>query len=303
MWLSFAFLSAVLLGFYDSCKKQALGGNAVIPVLFLNTLFCSLIFVPFIALSYCSPVLDDSIFKVADYGGWAVQKWILLKSVIVLSSWTLGYYGMKHLPLTIVGPINATRPVLVLLGAMLIFGEKLNCLQWTGVLLAVMSFFMLSRSGKKEGIDFEHNVWIYAVVGAAILGAVSGLYDKFLMNPNGLALDKMAVQSWYNIYQCGMMGVMMMLIWYPNRRKTTPFSWKWSIIFISIFLSVADFVYLYALSMPGAMISIVSMVRRGSVIVSFLFAALVFKEKNLRSKAVDLALVLLGMVFLYLGSR
>lgn len=303
MWLSFAFLSAVLLGFYDSCKKQALGGNAVIPVLFLNTLFCSLIFVPFIALSYCSPVLDDSIFKVADYGGWAVQKWILLKSVIVLSSWTLGYYGMKHLPLTIVGPINATRPVLVLLGAMLIFGEKLNCLQWTGVLLAVVSFFMLSRSGKKEGIDFEHNVWIYAVVGAAILGAVSGLYDKFLMNPNGLALDKMAVQNWYNIYQCGMMGVMMMLIWYPNRRKTTPFSWKWSIIFISIFLSVADFVYLYALSMPGAMISIVSMVRRGSVIVSFLFAALVFKEKNLRSKAVDLALVLLGMVFLYLGSR
>ena len=303
MWLSFAFLSAVLLGFYDSCKKQALGVNAVIPVLFLNTLFCSLIFVPFIVLSYCSPVLDDSIFKVADYGGWAVQKWILLKSVIVLSSWTLGYYGMKHLPLTIVGPINATRPVLVLLGAMLIFGEKLNCLQWTGVLLAVVSFFMLSRSGKKEGIDFEHNVWIYAVVGAAILGAVSGLYDKFLMNPNGLALDKMAVQSWYNIYQCGMMGVMMMLIWYPNRRKTTPFSWKWSIIFISIFLSVADFVYLYALSMPGAMISIVSMVRRGSVIVSFLFAALVFKEKNLRSKALDLALVLLGMVFLYLGSR
>lgn len=303
MWLSFAFLSAVLLGFYDSCKKQALGGNAVIPVLFLNTLFCSLIFVPFIVLSYCSPVLDDSIFKVADYGGWAVQKWILLKSVIVLSSWTLGYYGMKHLPLTIVGPINATRPVLVLLGAMLIFGEKLNCLQWTGVLLAVVSFFILSRSGKKEGIDFEHNVWIYAVVGAAILGAVSGLYDKFLMNPNGLALDKMAVQSWYNIYQCGMMGVMMMLIWYPNRRKTTPFRWKWSIIFISIFLSVADFVYLYALSMPGAMISIVSMVRRGSVIVSFLFAALVFKEKNLRSKALDLALVLLGMVFLYLGSR
>lgn len=303
MWLSFAFLSAVLLGFYDSCKKQALGGNAVIPVLFLNTLFCSLIFVPFIALSYCSPVLDDSIFKVADYGGWEVQKWILLKSIIVLSSWTLGYYGMKHLPLTIVGPINATRPVLVLLGAMLIFGEKLNCLQWTGVLLAVVSFFMLSSSGKKEGIDFEHNVWIYAVVGAAILGAVSGLYDKFLMNPNGLALDKMAVQSWYNIYQCVMMGVMMMLIWYPNRRKTTPFRWKWSIIFISIFLSVADFVYLYALSMPGAMISIVSMVRRGSVIVSFLFAALVFKEKNLRSKAVDLALVLLGMVFLYLGSR
>lgn len=303
MWLSLAFLSAALLGFYDSCKKQALGGNAVIPVLFLNTLFCSLIFIPLIVLSYCTTALDGSVLKVGDYGGWEVQRWIVLKSAIVLSSWVLGYFGMKHLPLTIVGPINATRPVLVLVGAMLLFGEKLNYLQWTGVLLAIVSFFMLSRSGKKEGIDFEHNVWIYAVGGAAILGAASGLYDKFLMNPDGLALDKMAVQSWYNIYQCGMMGVMLMLIWYPNRKKTAKFRWKWSIIFISIFLSVADFVYLYALSLPGAMISIVSMVRRGSVIVSFLFAALVFKEKNLRSKAVDLAFVLLGMVFLYLGSR
>ena len=272
-------------------------------MLFLNTLFCSLIFIPFIVLSYCTDALDGSILRVGEYGGWATQKWILLKSVIVLSSWTLGYYGMKHLPLTIVGPINATRPVMVLLGAMLIFGERLNWLQWTGVLLAVVSFFLLSRSGKKEGIDFEHNVWIYAVVGSALLGAVSGLYDKFLMDPNGLALDKMAVQSWYNIYQCAMMGAMLVLFWYPNRRNTTPFQWRWSIIFISIFLSVADFIYLYALSLPGSMISIVSMIRRGSVIVSFLFAAIVFKEKNLRSKAIDLALVLLGMVFLYLGSR
>lgn len=303
MWLSLAFLSAVLLGFYDSFKKESLGGNAVIPVLFLNTLFCSLIFIPFILLSYCGSALDGSIFKVGEYGGWEVQKWILLKSAIVLSSWLLGYFGMKHLPLTIVGPINATRPVLVLVGAMIVFGERLNLLQWVGVLLAVVSFFMLSRSGKKEGIDFEHNVWIYAVIGAAVLGAVSGLYDKFLMKPDGLALDKMTVQSWYNIYQCVMMGVMLLLIWFPNRAKTTPFRWKWSIVFISVFLSIADFVYFYALSLPGAMISIVSMVRRGSVIVSFLFAALVFKEKNLRSKAVDLAMVLLGMVFLYFGSR
>ena len=126
MWLSLAFLSAALLGFYDSCKKQALGGNAVIPVLFLNTLFCSLIFIPLIVLSYCTPALDGSVLKVGDYGGWEVQRWIVLKSAIVLSSWVLGYFGMKHLPLTIVGPINATRPVLVLVGAMLLFGEKLN---------------------------------------------------------------------------------------------------------------------------------------------------------------------------------
>lgn len=305
MWLLLAFLSATLLGFYDSFKKESLRDNAVIPVLFLNTLFASLIFLPFIILSYNTTVPDGSIFHVAS-GGWHEHKYIIGKSIIVLSSWIFGYFGMKHLPLTIVGPINATRPVMVLVGALLVFGERLNVYQWIGVALAVASFFMLSRSGKKEGIDFKHDKWIYFIVLAAVLGAVSGLYDKYLMAPaesGGVGLNSMMVQSWYNIYQCFMMLVMLLIIWYPKRKSSTPFHWHWGIILISVFLSAADFVYFYALSFPDAMISIVSMVRRGSVIVSFLFGAMMLHEKNLKSKMVDLLLVLLGMVFLYIGSK
>lgn len=304
MWLILAFASAALLGCYDSFKKKALKENAVIPVLFLNTLFSSIIFLPFIYISYQTELLDGSLFHVAA-GGWKVHKYIILKSFIVLSSWVFGYFGMKHLPLTIVGPINATRPVMVLVGAFLFFGERLNIWQWIGVLLAVASFMMLSRSGKKEGIDFKHDHWIWMIVAAAALGAVSGLYDKYLMAPvdeGGAGLDKMMVQSWYNIYQCFMMGIMLMLLWWPKRKDTTPFHWDWSIVCVSIFLSTADFVYFYSLTHPEAMISIVSMIRRGSVIVSFLFGAVLFHEKNLKSKFVDLALVLLGMIFLYVGS-
>ena len=206
---------------------------------------------------------------------------------------------MKHLPITIVGPINATRPVMVLVGAMLVFGERLNLYQWIGVMLAVASFFMLSRSGKKEGIDFKHNKWILFIILAAVMGAVSGLYDKFLMKQ----LNPMLVQSWYNVYQFFIMGTIIFLLWWPKRKTTTPFRWDWTIILISVFLSAADFVYFYALSYDDSMISIVSMVRRGSVIVSFIFGALFFREKNLKSKAIDLILVLIGMIFLYLGSR
>ena len=305
MWLILAFLSAAMLGCYDSFKKQALKSNAVIPVLFLNTLFSSLIFLPCIILSGTSDLLEGTIFQTAS-GGWEMHKYIVLKALIVLSSWILGYFGMKHLPLTIVGPINATRPVMVLIGALLFFGERLNVWQWIGVSLAIISFLLLSRSGKKEGIDFKHNHWIFMIVGAAVMGAVSGLYDKFLMAPvseGGVGLDRMMVQSWYNIYQCIMMLAMLILLWWPKHKETTPFHWDWAIIGVSLFLSTADFVYFYALSVPAAMISIVSMVRRGSVIVSFLCGAVLFHEKNLKAKAVDLALVLLGMIFLYIGSR
>lgn len=305
MWLILAFLSAALLGFYDSFKKKSLQDNAVIPVLLLNTVFSSLIFLPLIIISATSHRLDGSIFYVP-WGGWEMHKYIVLKSLIVLLSWIFNYFGLKHLPLTIVGPINATRPVMVLVGALLVFGETLNGWQWVGVLLAVLSFFMLSRSSKREGINFASNRWIWFIVAAAVLGAISGLYDKYLMaspENGGIGIDHAAVQSWYNIYQMLMMLIILMVVWWPTRKSHTPFRWDWTIIGISVFLCAADFVYFYALSLPGAMISIVSMVRRGSVIVSFLFGAVLFREHNLKSKAVDLALVLLGMVFLYIGSR
>jgi drug/metabolite transporter (DMT)-like permease len=210
---------------------------------------------------------------------------------------------MKHLPLTIVGPINATRPVMTVVGAMLIYGERLNGWQMAGVTLAIVSFYLLSRTGKREGIKFGNNKWIFFLVTAAILGAVSGLYDKYLMSPEGVHPNKMAVQAWSNAYQCLMMLAMMLIIWYPTRKKTTRFEWRWSIVFISVFVTLADLAYFYALTFPDAMISVVSMVRRGSVIVSFACGAIMFGEKNLRAKALDLVLVLLGMICLWIGSH
>jgi transporter family protein len=163
----------------------------------------------------------------------------------------------------------------------------------------MVSFLLLSRSGKKEGIDFRHNRWIYFVVLASIFGAISALYDKYLMQ----RFDSMMVQSWFTLYQCVIMGVVLMVLWYPKRKQTSPFCWSWAIPLISLFLCLADFAYFTSLAQEGALIPVVSMVRRGSVIVSFLCGALLFREKNLQSKALDLLLVLLGMLFLYIGSR
>lgn len=305
MWLILAFTSALLLGFYDVFKKKSLSQNAVIPVLLLNTVFSSILFLPFILLSREGVIAEDSLFFTHSYG-WEQHRFILLKALIVLASWIFGYFGIKQLPLTIVGPINATRPVMVLVGALTFFGEHLNLFQWLGVITAIIGVYLLSRSSKKEGIDFRHNKWIVFVLLSNILGACSGLYDKFLMaapENGGIGLDKMAVQSWYNIYQMALMLFILCVLWWPTRHKTTPFHWCWTIPLISLFLSAADFAYFYALSLDGAMISIVSMVRRGSVVVSFLFGAFAFHEHNLKAKTLDLALVILSMLFLFFGSR
>ncbi len=297
MWLAFALVSALFLGLYDVAKKQSLKENAVIPVLWFNTLFCSLLMLPFTLLSWKTGMLDGSIFYVPT-AGWELHRLLMLKAFIVLGSWIFGYFGMKHLPITLFGPINATRPIIVLLGGLLLFGERLNLYQWIGVIIAVISFYMLSVSGKKEGISFAHNKWVFCVIMATILGAVSALFDKYLLG----RFNNMFVQAWSNFYQLALMTVILFTLWWPTRKRTTPFQWKWPIIFIAVFLTLADYAYFVSLASSASMVSIVSMIRRSSVIVSFLCGALLFHEKNLRSKVIDLLLVLLGLFFLLIGS-
>lgn len=308
MWLFLAFVSATFLGFYDSSKKASLKDNAVLPVLLINTVLSTILFSPFL-IDYLGGMgwFNDPLLSTAPYAQQAeisaeatlqAHLLVILKAFIVLSSWILGYFGLKHLPLTIVGPINATRPVMVLVGAMLLFGERLNGYQWIGVLLSIVSIYMMSRAGKKENIVFTQNKWVWCVAGATIMGAISGLYDKFIMK----SLSPMFVQSWFNFYQMLIMAVVCGLLWYPKRHQTTPFHWSWAIPLISIFICLADFAYYTSLHDQDSMISVVSLVRRSSVIISFICGAIIFKEKNLRAKALDLALILLGMIFIWIGT-
>lgn len=290
MWILLAVMSSMCLGVYDIFKKLSLGGNNVLTVLFFNTLFGALLMSPILVLT----VADGSIGFGGDPMG---HLYIFIKSLIVLSSWTMGYYAVKNLPLTITGPINATRPVLVLLGALLIFGETLNALQWVGILLGFCSLFFISRLGSKEGFSVKHSVWLWLMLGATVMGAVSGLYDKFLLR----LYEPLQVQAWYSLYQCVIMGTVVMIIKRVSR-DTTPFVWRWTIPCIALFLTIADVAYFYSLSIDGSMISVVSMIRRGSVLVSFLFGVAVLREKNVKMKLIDLSILLVGLICLVLGS-
>lgn len=291
MWILLAVASALCLGVYDIFKKLSLNGNNVLTVLFFNTAFGALLM---------SPVIIEGLINGSvGLGETSMGHFhIIIKSFIVLSSWLCGYFGLKHLPLTIAGPINATRPVMVLIGAMLIFGERLNLLQWGGVTLGISSLYLISRIGRKEGISIKHNRWLWLSFGAMVMGAVSGLYDKYLLRQ----YDPLEVQAWYSFYQFVIMGITIAII-KRVKRDTTPFQWRWTIPCIALFLTIADIAYFYSLSLDDSLIAVVSMIRRGSVIVSFLFGVIMLHEKNVKLKIIDLSILLVGLILLVIGSN
>ncbi|MEZ3552119.1 MAG: DMT family transporter [Muribaculaceae bacterium] len=290
MWITLALVSALCLGFYDIFKKLSVKGNDVLMVLMLNTVFGVLYMSPFLISGICEGNYG--------FGNTATgHLLILLKSVIVLGSWLLGYFAIKHLPLTVQGPINASRPVIVLVGALLIFGERLNWVQWIGIALGFASLFLISRIGAKEGFSLKHSKWIWMSIGATVLGAVSALYDKYLLG----YYHPVEVQAWYSLYQCFIM-VGTILVLRRLHKEGSGFTWRWTIPCIALFLTVADLAYFYSLSLEGSMVAIVSMIRRGSVIVSFIYGVVALHEKNIKSKLIDLCVLLLSLALLVVGS-
>ncbi|MCD7963674.1 MAG: EamA family transporter [Rikenellaceae bacterium] len=297
MWLLLAAASALTLGAYEVAKKLALENNAVIPVLFFNVAIGVAIFLPFSLLSAYTGVLDGTLVYVPQIS-FAAHMAIFLKAFLVLSSWVFAYYAMKHLPIIITTAIKSTQPAIILIGAILVFAERLNGYQWAGMIVSIVALMMFSFAGKKEGIVFEKNKWVWCIFAATLLGAVSSLWDKHLV----ISFDKIAVQVYTAYYQLVLMIPLIFLLWYPRRKKSTPFRWRWAVLWVTLFLTVSDFLYFYSLSLDGALVSVVSTIRKAGVVVPFFAGIILFKEKNIKTKAVLLGFVLLGMYLLYLGS-
>ncbi len=299
MWGFWGVVSAVLLGFYDVLKKWSLNGNSVLPTLLIAVSTSALLFFPILIGSKYFPDFFSSVHLYARPITFNEHILIFIKSIIVVSSWILAFFAVKNLPITIVAPIRATAPLWTLIGALIIFSEKLNPLQWLGLLITLIFFFLFSTTGKLEGINFTKNKWIYFIIGATFLGSTSALYDKFIIR----AIDRLAVQAWFSVYQMLIMLPVTALLWYPKRKKYTPFQWRWTIPLIGITLVLTDYFYFYALTFPDALISVLSGIRRSGVVIAFAIGAVLFKDKNIGRKALFLTGIIIGVMLMAFGSR
>ena len=300
MWITLAIVSASFLGVYDIFRKTSLHNNAVLPVLYISTLTSTLIFLPLVIISAAWPELLKKTMLFVPFSGAGCQGMIFIKSTIVVASWIFTFFATKHLPITIVSPIRSTGPLWTLIGALTFFGERLSPTQWVGLIISLLFFFLFTLAGKTEGASSAHTKWLAFMVVGTLLGAISGLYDKYLIAQTHI--DKMEVQAWFSIYQALILSPVVFLLWFPGRKKSTPFRWSWTIPLIGLFLVIADFAYFYAISLPGALISMISTIRRSNVVISFSAGALLFKEKNIAKKALLLVGIMVGIVIMYFGS-
>lgn len=295
-WIYLSLFSALFLGIYDLIKKHALRENAVLPVLFFGVISSAVVWMLLIGL-------QASLGQATDWGQFQVETIgvrahvsLFFKAALVGSSWIFGYFALKNLPVSIVGPIRATSPMWTILLAVCLMGERLSASQWVGVSIILGAFYAFSLVGKLEGIRFHRDKWVGCIIIATLLGALSANYDKYLLQ--SARLSPAAVQAWFSIY----MVVFIFPFYILWRRGAWPrgtFQWRWSIPLIGICLLLADFLYFTAIAQEGALISVISPIRRASVLISFLGGISLHGELNFKPKALCICILLVGICVLY----
>ena len=289
-------LAALFLGLHNLFKKHAVSNNEVYPVLLGTVTAGFLLIVPFFIVSKLSPESAKEIGLYINDIPWRVHGFIFLKSMIMTGSWVLAYQALKHLPITIVTPIRSAGPFFTFIGAIFIYNENPNPWQWLGFFLIIFSVFLYGQIGKKEGINFKRNKWIFAIIGATFLGALSGLYDKFLIQ--SLNLTPQTLQFWFCWYTILILGLILSIIWFPDATKRRAFKWRWSIPAVGVLLQMADYFYFKALQDPEALIMLLSAIKRSQILIAVVIGGLIFKEKNKRKKLIPLAGILIGVALI-----
>jgi len=296
-WMMLAVLSAVFLGLYDVAKKASVQNNAVLPVLFACSGSGLVLMLPLAVLSLAAPSLarEQGLFIAAMSATGHLL--ILAKAALVTLSWVLTYFAIKHLPISLAAPVRASAPMFTLLGAVTFFGERPSPRQLLGILTILIAYWAFSVIGRGEGIRFTRNAWVWSLFLGTLVGAASGLYDKHLLQ--SVKLPALAVQFWFTTYNTLIQGLIVAFAWWPRRASNTPFRFRWSIIAVGALLLLADALYFRSLATPGALVSVISTLRRSNVVLSFVLGAILFGEHNRLPKAVALGGVLAG-IFLIL---
>lgn len=281
MWTLLAVGSSFLLGLYDAAKKQALKKNGVIVVLLVATALSTLFVSPFLRL-----------------GPWEDHLRLAFKALLVTASWISGMVGLKLLPLTTVSMLKGSRPLFVVLFSIVLYGEVLSWMQWAGVLIVLAALYMLGRTSRGDApAEVRKSGFIW--MGISILtGVASALYDKHIMH----GMEPLFVQSWTNLYITILLAIALLVSRFrTERHDEIVFRWDWWLVVVAVLITGADALYFFALKQPDALLSVVSVIRRAAVIITFLCGAVFFKEGNLKAKGLNLAVMAAGVVLLLLG--
>lgn len=274
LWILFIVIYSLLKGSREGMKKAALKKSSSTEILFFYTLVGLILVLPF----------SKDAFSLAPlYIFYA-----FLKALVVCTAWIFAFRALKNMSVSLYGVMDLSRMVFSTALGVFVLGEAFTVNKAIGVSLVILGLLLVNLKKSTSGKGMS-----VTVLGAALLNcffnAVSGTMDKILMQ----YMKSSQLQFWFMFFMTVIYGVVILI----RREKISVKCLKnnfW-IPLMSLSLIVGDKLLFEANGSPLSEVTLMTVIKQSSVLVTVLTGWLVFKEKNILYKLMCTGIVLMGI--------
>ncbi len=278
MWVLLTAFYGLAKGARDGLKKKALEKSSVMEVLFFHTALAFLFTIPFSRNVFGIPLV--------------YHLWIFIKSFVIFLAWILAFTSIKKMPVSFYGVMDSARMLFSTAIALIFLGESMTLSKGIGLGLVLGGIITvnLGHHDSEEDINFKY-------IAISLLGcffnAVSGVMDKALMISGEITASQL--QFWYMLYMTLLYGGYILATRVPLRLSTLKINY-W-IIILSVLFVVADRALFLANADPESQVTVMTLIKQSSVVVTVLSGRLFFKEKHILKRLICAAIVIVGIIF------
>ena len=274
IWILYIVIYSLLKGSRDGMKKAALKKSSAGEILFFYTL---------IGFVFTLPNIKEA-FQLAPIYIF----YIFLKSAVVCTAWIFAFLALKSMSVSLYGIMDLSRMVFSTMLGVFVLGESFTLNKAIGVVLVIAGLMMVNAKKSSSSKAVTIPVLVAALLNC-FFNAVSGTMDKVLMR----YMQSTQLQFWFMLFMTLIYGVILII----RKEKISLKNLKsnYWIPIMSISLIVGDKLLFEANANPASEVTLMTVIKQSSVIVTVLTGWLVFKEKHILYKLMCASIVLTGI--------
>lgn len=276
-WIIFILLYGILKGTREPIKKGVLRDVGVLTALFVYT---------FVGFLMSAPTAEG-VFSVTPFAFGLV----VIKSLVIFVAWILAFLAIKKVPVSVYGICDMSRVIFSTLLGVFFLGESLTVKGVISLILVILGLYFANTKKSAENENYQMK-YIWIILAECFLNAVSGTMDKYIMTTGEITSS--ALQFWFMLL-LSVFYLAYILIKREKLELKKAFTNPWLYV-LSFSLVLGDRLLFIANSDPESQVTVMTLVKQSSAIVTVILGRLIYKEKNIIRKLVCAGVILLGIV-------
>lgn len=277
IWIIYILLYGILKGAREPIKKAVLKKMDVLTSLFVYT---------FVGFLMSAPTATG-VFSIPFEVFWLV----ILKSAVIFVAWIMAFEALKNVPVSIYGICDMSRVIFSTFLGVIFLHESLGWKNILSIALVVLGLYLANR--KKSQSDEKYRLkYVWIILAECFLNAISGTLDKYIMSTGKITSS--ALQFWFMLLLAAFyLGYI--IIKHEKLELKKAFTNPW-LYLLSFSLILGDRLLFIANEDPASKVTIMTVIKQSSAVVTIILGKIVYNEKNIIKKLLCALIIIAGIV-------